>query len=104
MGRPKIELGFDVLQVAVDRAKRPTATRPSQPHQVVGRETRSDRDGLVIQSQVKKSRSSRDICVTSRACAERPLRKFRSDLALLALRHSQKKGEKASLSKEGTPL
>jgi len=58
MGRPKIELGFDVLQVAVDRAKRPTATRPSQSHRVVGRETRSDRDGLVILSQVKKSRSS----------------------------------------------
>jgi hypothetical protein len=29
MGRPKIELGFDVLQVAVDRAKRPTATGPA---------------------------------------------------------------------------
>jgi hypothetical protein len=29
MGRPKSELGFDVLQVAADRANRPTATGPA---------------------------------------------------------------------------
>jgi len=29
MGRPKIELGFDVLQVAVHRAKWPTAAGPA---------------------------------------------------------------------------